>query len=36
LEFEPHTDFISPKLVDTKTSSAYTLRDIFWMTRVAK
>lgn len=36
LEHEPHTDFISPKMVDVKTSSSYTLRDLFWMTRVAK
>jgi len=36
LEFEPHTDFISPKVVDTKTSSAYTLRELFWMTRITK
>jgi hypothetical protein len=34
LEFEPHTDFISPKVVDTKTSSAYSLREMFWMSRV--
>ncbi len=33
LEFEPHADFISPKHVDVKTSSAYTLRDIYWMTK---
>lgn len=33
METEPHTAFISPRLVDTssRTSSRYTMRDTFWI-----
>jgi hypothetical protein len=38
LEFEPHTDFISPRLVDMsgRTTSRYQMRDTFWVNRVAQ
>ena len=33
LTFEPHTDFISPRLVDTssRTTSNYAMRDTYWV-----
>lgn len=35
LGFEPATDFISPRLVDTssRTTSSYVMRDTFWVTK---
>lgn len=37
LDFEPHADFISPRLIDTsaKTDSPYLMRDIYWVRRSA-
>ena len=33
MDIEPHTDFISPRQVDTssRTSSRYAMRDIYWL-----
>jgi len=33
LDTQPHTDFISPRLVDTssRSTSSYTMRDTFWV-----
>jgi hypothetical protein len=38
LETQPHTDFISPRLVDvsSRTSSRYQMRDTYWVNRVAQ
>lgn len=35
LNTEPHTDFISPRLVDTsaRTTSRYAMRDTYWVTK---
>ena len=37
LDFEPHVDFISPRLIDTSTSfsSHYPIRDVYWVRRSA-
>jgi len=37
LDFEPHADFISPRLVDTsaKSDSHYLMRDVYWLRRSA-
>jgi hypothetical protein len=33
LDTQPHTDFISPRLVDTssRSTSSYTMRDTYWV-----
>jgi hypothetical protein len=35
LDINPHTDFISPRLVDTsaRTTSQYAMRDTYWLTK---
>jgi hypothetical protein len=35
LDTQPHTDFISPRLVDTsaRTTASYAMRDTFWVTK---
>lgn len=37
LDFEPHADFISPRLIDTSTmsDSHYVVRDVYWVRRAA-
>jgi hypothetical protein len=37
LDFEPHADFISPRLIDTsaKSDSHYLMRDVYWLRRSA-
>lgn len=37
LDFEPHVDFISPRLIDTsaKSGSHYLMRDVYWVRRSA-
>jgi hypothetical protein len=37
LDFEPHVDFISPRLVDTsaRSDSHYLMRDVYWVRRSA-
>ena len=37
LDFEPHADFISPRLIDisTKPDSHYLMRDVYWVRRSA-
>ena len=37
LDFEPHADFISPRLVDTSANSDshYLMRDVYWLRRSA-
>jgi hypothetical protein len=37
LDFEPHADFISPRLVDTsaKSDSHFLMRDVYWLRRSA-
>ncbi|HEX7318710.1 MAG TPA: hypothetical protein VF297_32675 [Pyrinomonadaceae bacterium] len=36
LDTQPHTDFISPRLVDTssRTTSSYTMRDTYWVKKM--
>jgi len=36
LNYEPHTDFISPRLVDTssRSTSQYTMRDTYWVRKM--
>lgn len=37
LDFEPHVDFISPRLIDTsaRSDSHYLMRDVYWVKRSA-
>jgi hypothetical protein len=37
LDFEPHVDFISPRLIDTsvRSDSHYLMRDVYWVRRSA-
>jgi hypothetical protein len=37
LDFEPHADFLSPRLIDTsaRSDSHYLMRDVYWVRRSA-
>ena len=36
LETEPHTAFISPRMIDTASSSLYQMRDLYWVRKSEK